>query len=175
MSVQSNLLYLSCAGLLLAALPLMAKPLPTKAVDDTVTIENSGSTNTTGYQIVVDPKGQASYRVTGAQPSAQNDLSKAHAQAIPKELAAKFFKDLSAAGPLSALPVRHGMRSASFGTRTSILYKGQQSPDLTFGGNENANALKADITEIIQTLHVSNTPRRPILLPGTAGIPQTEK
>ena len=74
----------------------------------------------------------------------------------------KLFQDLNAAMPLTSLPVRHGMRSASFGTATYITYRGQKSPDLTFASDPRTVALKADIDSITKTLHVGNAPRRPI-------------
>ena len=81
-----------------------------------------------------------------------------------KDQVKKLFADLNAAMPLTSLPVRHGMRSASFGTETFITYKGQQSPDLTFASDPRTVALKADIDAITKTLHVGNAPRRPIVI-----------
>ena len=66
--------------------------------------------------------------------------------------------------PLNALPVRHGMRSASFGTQTFITYKGQKSPDLTFASDPRTVALRADIDQITKALHVGNAPRHPIVV-----------
>ena len=60
--------------------------------------------------------------------------------------------------------MRHGMRSASFGTETYITYKGQKSPDLTLASDPRTAALKADIDAITKTLHLGNAPRRPIVI-----------
>ena len=109
-------------------------------------IENTGSTNTKGYKMTVSSSGA---------------IMDGKALVLPPAMSKKLFRDLAAAMPLTGLPARHGMRSASFGTRTFITYKGQQSPDLTFGGGDaRATALKADVDAITQQLGVTNAPRR---------------
>ncbi len=151
---------LGAAGLLLAVLPAAAKPKA--APVQTAVIENSGSTNTTGYRIVVSPDGHSQSEVIGqitTAPAAEKKSS-----VVPSVQAKKLFQDLSAAMPLTALPVRHGMRSASFGTATTITYKGQRSPDLTFAADPRTAALKADIDAITKTLHIGNAPMRPIVI-----------
>jgi len=151
MSTRSNFA-LGLAGLLLTALPALAKApykaKPKMVHSETAIIENTGSTNTKGYQITVHSAGAS---VDGKTVS------------LPMAMTQQLFHDLAAAMPLSGMPARHGMRSASFGTRTFITYKGQQSPDLTFGGDARATALKADIEAITGALHIGNTPRRPAL------------
>ena len=156
------------AALLLTALPALAKPTP-KAPVQTAVIENSGSTNTTGYTLRISPSGEAG-QVIG------NDLMEFKPAALPKAEVKKFFADLNAAMPLTSLPVRHGMRSASFGTETFITYKGQKSPDLTFASDPRTAALKADIDSITKALHIGNAPRRPIVLHlNSANTPGTQK
>lgn len=118
---------------------------------ETATIDNTGSTNTKGYSFTIESDGTA----------IGDNLS---LQIISKVIADNFFQDLHNAQPLSALPLRHGMRSVSFGTSTYVTYKGQKSPDLTFGGEGSADALKADVAAITQALHVTNAPRRPLLM-----------
>lgn len=141
------------AVLLLAALPVLAKTTPKKAADEMAVIENSGSTNTAGYTITVSSRGSASYAEAGSKP---------RTQALPKEDTARLFKALAAAMPLTALPIRHGMRSASFGTETYITYKGQKSPDLTTPFGSQALALYNDIKAIEAAVHASNHARRPL-------------
>lgn len=128
-------------------------------------IVNTGSTNTTGYTIWVQPSGSVRYAI---QRGLGNDFqAMAHPVAgrIPVVQSKKLFHDLIAAGPLSALPARRGMRSVSFGTATYIYYKGDRSPDLTLGGDARADALKADVAAISSALHVVSGPRRPVLEP----------
>lgn len=148
MSTHSKLLILGAAGLLLAALAAQAKPShakhPTPAVR-TAAIINSGSTNTAGYEIVVSSNGKAQYN--------------GHSCHLGTGQATRLFHDLDAAGPLPDLKVKHGVKSASFGTSTYITYKNHRSPDLSFGGDAHATALKADINAITQALHAANTPR----------------
>ncbi len=155
MSTHNNVLVLGAAGLMFAALPALAKApqkaKPKAAPAETAVIENTGSTNTKGYQITVSS--------TGGATMDGKELG------LPMAMNKQFFHDLAAAMPLSSLPARHGMRSASFGTQTFITYKGQRSPDLTFGGDARATALKADIDAIIGATHVGSTPRRPAVHP----------
>ena len=146
-------LALAAAGLLLVALPAVAKPKP--GAVQTAGIENTGSTNTLGYTIAISSNYGA--RVSGG-------LYVPILSRVPKPITDRFFADLNAAMPLTSLPVRHGMRSASFGTQTYITYKGQKSPDLTFASDPRTVALKADIDAITKTLHIGNAPRRPIVI-----------
>ena len=156
MSARVSVVISITAGLLLAALPLFAKTAPKKAIEETVTIENSGSTNTAGYKIVVSSRGSASYVESGAKP---------RAHALSLNATAKLFADVAAAMPLTALPVRHGMRSASFGTDTYVIYRGQRSPDLTTPTGPRATALYGDILAIEKALHIGNHLRRPFNRP----------
>jgi len=127
-------------------------------------IVNTGSTNTTGYTIWVQPSGKARYAIQRGQGNDIQAMAHPTAGRISTAQSKKLFQDLAAAGPLSALPARRGMRSASFGTVTYIYYKDSRSPDLTLGGDLRVDALKADIAAICGTLHVVSGPRRPVLM-----------
>ncbi len=164
MSKRSRLLVAGAAGLLLTALPVYAKKTP-KAPMQTATIQNTGSTNTTGYQIQVSSDGNATLlTLVPAKSTSHVPLVEKKEKLGTYKFATKLFQDLDAAMPLTALPVRHGMRSASFGTQTTIIYKGQSSPDLTFASDPRSVALKADIDAITKALHVGNAPRRLIVI-----------
>lgn len=116
----------------------------------TITIVNSGSTNTAGFQIVVEKSGDAEYT---SQPRRGPDKNpKKMQKTIPKALTDRLFADVQAARPLSSLPARHCVKSASFGTRLNIEFDGEQTPDLSCGdgGNEQLKALIADANEIIK-------------------------
>ena len=155
-----RLLALTAAGLLLAALPAMAKA-PQAAAMNIVEVDNTGSTNTLGYHFTVtrkaDQSGYVSYQYRIGVGKIQGVL-------LSRALTNRLFHDLDDAMPLTSLPVRHGMRSASFGTETYITYKGQKSPDLTLASDPRTAALKADIDAITKTLHLGNAPRRPIVI-----------
>ena len=162
MSTLSKMMLCCTAGLLLAALPVAAGPIPVLKSTDAL-IENTGSTNTTGYKIFLSPDGHVAFATTeGGFPTGRG--AGYEYATLLKAQTKKLFLDLSAAMPLTSLPARHGMRSASFGTRTTITYKGQQSPDLTFASDPRTVALKADIDAITKTLHIGNAPRRPIVI-----------
>jgi hypothetical protein len=156
-SLLPHTLVLLTMGLLLSALPALAKApqqvtLKHQADIRTAGIENTGSTNTMGYAIAISSNYSAR---TNGHPVMSR---------MPHGIVDKFFTDLTAAMPLTSLPVRHGMRSASFGTQTYITYKGQKSPDLTFASDPRTVALKADIDNITKALHVGNAPRRLIVI-----------
>ena len=150
---------LAAVGLLLAALPALAAPAPVKPTD--AIIINSGSTNTTGYIVIVSPDGTVHYKFGVAANSTETRYI---AAALPKAQTKKLFHDLAAAMPLKALPVHHGMRSASFGTQTVMTYKGQRSPDLSSATDPRTVVLKADIDAITKALHIGNVPRRSIVI-----------
>lgn len=161
MSTRSRLAIVGAAGLLLTALPALAKPkaMPTR----TATIVNSGSTNTFGYTIAVSLTGN-SYHVTSVSSNGSIRNSETGNHQYLRAEVQRFFSDLDAAMPLTSLPVRHGMRSASFGTQTTIIYKGQKSPDLTFASDPRTTALKADIAAMTDIVHAANAPKRPIVI-----------
>ena len=163
-----RLLALTVAGLLLAALPAVAKPKA--APVQTAVIMNTGSTNTQGYQIQVASDGGAAFSTGSINQAEVTGQPVVHYKSGSVKDASKLFHDLNAAMPLTSLPVRHGMRSASFGTRVTITYKGQQSPDLTFASDPRTVALKADIDAITKALHVGNAPRRPVVIDKNGAI-----
>lgn len=116
------------------------------------TIENTGSTNTYGYRILVSRYGHVVY--TNGTRHGQDDL--------PDALSAKFFSDLQAASPLSRQPQGSCVKSASFGTYTTVTYQGQRSPDISCPANRQQQALYDDVLAIDRYLNVTNYPKRPI-------------
>ena len=151
-----------CLGLTIllagtASMPTLAAKQKTEPVVE-ATIINTGSTNTTGYQIILQPSGRVRYAVTRRGMDVPTQVQ--HGQ-ISRPQAAQFFRDLWAAMPLTELPAGHGMKSTSFGTSTVVVFKGQRSPDLSFPADAQARALKADVTAIAAALKLGNAPRRP--------------
>lgn len=138
MSMRSSLLVLGAAGLLLAALPSMAKT-PQEPINEMAVIYVTGSTNTRPSTVVVFADG-------GAFANGLN-------RGLPIALNHRFFNHLKFSMPLTRLPARHGMKSASFGTSTFVIFRGQKSPDLTLPSNDLAKALKADVAEILTSLN----------------------
>ncbi len=159
MLTHNKLAILGAAGLLLSALPALAVPDPPLKPTDAL-IYNSGSTNSRGYTIYLSPQGIVTFsKVHGPVMSTNVPFYGPYSGAAIKAQARTFFHDLAAAGPLSSLPVHHGMRSVSFGTSTTIHYKGQSSPDLTSGGDPRVVALRNDIQVIARTLHLGGLNR----------------
>lgn len=81
----------------------------------------TGSTNTTGYRIVVGRDGTAEYVSAQGRTQAM----------VPSTVAKKLFTDLKSAAPLSQLPEGSCMKSASFGTSVFVYWDHSRSPDLT--------------------------------------------
>jgi hypothetical protein len=113
----------------------------------TVEIVNSGSTNTAGYSITVEKSGRAEYVSRPRRGQAPRKVQKE----ISRALAERLFRDVAAARPLAELPVRHCAKSVSFGTRTTVIWGGEESPDLSCGGeNRRAEALAADAGAVVK-------------------------
>ena len=115
-----------------------------------VTIVNSGSTNTAGYHIVVDQSGKAEYQ---SQPSAGKAATpKSASKSIPQPLASALYADVEAARPLSGLPSRTCAKSASFGAKLTVRVGAEESPDLSCGdgGNEKLRALIRDTNAVVK-------------------------
>jgi hypothetical protein len=116
-------------------------PLVAAATD--AVIKNSGSTNAAGYTIVLHPDATAELRQNGTTV----------AKTVAKAQAAKLFDQLHATGRLDALPIGHCMRSASFGSTTTVTYAGHTSGDLGCnGGDPNVIALQTAVAAIANQL-----------------------
>ncbi|WP_218080374.1 hypothetical protein [Anthocerotibacter panamensis] len=104
-------------------------------------IINSGSTNTAAYRIVITRSGQTHYQ------SAHQSRSRK----LPSTLARKFFAHLANAMPLDQLPAQTTcLKSASFGSTTTVEWAGQRSADLSCTADARAQALYQDVQEITQ-------------------------
>src|SRR5579863_1553733 len=87
---------------------------------DGALITNSGSTNTRGYSIKVWSNAGAEITMRGGTARAFN---------LDDDLATRFFSDVKAARATPGTE-NHCMKSASFGTSTSVLWHGWNSWDL---------------------------------------------
>jgi hypothetical protein len=119
-----------------------------------VTIVNSGSTNTAGFQIVVEKSGLAEYSSHSRRNAIDKGAeSKTIRKTIPKSLARVLYEDVKTARPLSSLHPQSCMKSASFGTRLTIQFGDDTSPDLSCGdgGDAKMRALIRDTDAIIKS------------------------
>jgi hypothetical protein len=120
----------------------------------TVTIVSSGSTNTAGFQIVVDQAGKADYQspAGGEKSAPKTSHNKTIHKDIPQALAASLYASVNDARPLASLPPHGCAKSASFGTRMTVRLGDDVSPDLTCGdgGNEKMRALIRDTNAIVK-------------------------
>jgi hypothetical protein len=102
-----------------SAFPIIPPYLP--VLSGSAVIMLTGSTNTTGYRIVVGPDGTAQYVTAAGRGRGTVDSS----------VAQRFFMDLQATAPLAGLPEGSCMKSASFGTSFFVYWNHSRSPDLT--------------------------------------------
>jgi hypothetical protein len=134
-----------------AAIALVAAVPP-----DSATIVDSGSTNTSGYRIVVRSDGSAAASLQQLR-SSQSSTPKPFT--ISKAVASRFFADLAAArkGNATTVPC---MKSASFGTTLRITWQGWTSPDLSCPPKDAlGKALIADVQAIREASGISAAPR----------------
>jgi hypothetical protein len=121
----------------------MPESAPVSGPDDAV-IRNSGSTNVGGYVVVVHPDFSVDVYVNGG--TQRTTVAPAQAKWL--------FAKLNEAMPLPDLAVTHCMKSMSFGTRTTIAYKGQVTPDLSCGGSDQTRELSRTAAIIVDQLGV---------------------
>jgi hypothetical protein len=117
--------------------PRQPDALPSAGPNDAV-IRNSGSTNTAGYTIVVHPDATAVLDLDGTTA----------AKPIDKPMADAFFATLRAAGPVDKVATGHCMRSASFGSVTTVTFGGKTSGDLGCGTDPTLKSLHAAVARI---------------------------
>lgn len=124
---------------------------------DGATIMNSGSTNTAPYSLKVWSDGRAAM-ISAARVSTPFR--------VPGAETADFFRDVALARANPGSP-GHCMKSASFGTSTTVLWHGWTSFDLSCPPHGAQFALAADVRAIVGAAGVfNNPPRRIPLMPG---------
>lgn len=119
------------ASLLLTVLFLNAPSYAqsTELSDDTVIIENTGSTNFSGYKMVVAPSGEVTVTSFGRISPMGHQVFTQGLYHLPQASARKLLGDLNSALPFSGAP-GSCVKSVSFGTATYVIFKGQKSPDI---------------------------------------------
>ncbi|HEV7179906.1 MAG TPA: hypothetical protein VGN11_08540 [Candidatus Baltobacteraceae bacterium] len=114
-------------------------------------IANSGSTNTAPYTIKVWSDGHGNVSVANATATAFN---------VDPAVAAKFFTDVKEARANPGTPGRC-MKSASFGTRTNVLWHEWTSSDLQCPPfSPSVSLLAHDVQQIQQAANVGMPMRR---------------
>lgn len=137
----------------LAAAAAIASSRPDGAV-----IHNTGSTNMLGYTIKVWSNGQ----IQAVQATRTGETAGQTPQngRIDAGLAQRFFADARASKRAGSGGGATCMKSASFGSSTTVTYHGWTSGDLECPGNP---SLGSEARAIAQTLHLSRVSRRPLL------------
>ena len=121
------------------------------AQDAVATIVNSGSTNRSGFRIVLRRSGAAEYSTIPRGAQSQRAQPEHAAKRILEDLSRRLFADLEAARPLASLPAPHCAKSVSFGSRLTVEFAGETTPDLSCGdgGDERLRALIRDVNEAV--------------------------
>lgn len=123
-------------------------------VRDGGVIRNSGSTNFSGYTVKVWSDGAA-----WAVPSnrAGTPTGRPITGHVAQRLALRFLHDAQQARK-NRVAAEHCMKSASFGTTTTVDYHGWTSPDLECASGVLTVALAADTHNIVAQLHLQGAP-----------------
>ncbi|HVE14833.1 MAG TPA: hypothetical protein VNI01_15665 [Elusimicrobiota bacterium] len=116
-------------------------------------VEDSGSTNAAGYGMVIMPSGIVRFGPNGkgGRVIARSLASGSGSQKVSPALIQRFYADLDSLMPISGLARGRCAKSASFGSTTTITYRGQISPDLQCVEND-ARKLLEDVREIQREL-----------------------
>jgi len=96
--------------------------------NDEVIVDNSGSSNFSGYRVIIDADGQVSVMSRGR--NSRNTAFQNGQYTLPVGEVKKLVSDLEAVMPLSGLESIGCAKSASFGTSTFVTFKDQTSPDI---------------------------------------------
>jgi hypothetical protein len=119
---------------------------------ESAVIVNSGSTNAPGFRIVVMRSGDAKFTlVPRRNRPADRTAQKPIDHKIPDALVARFYSDLEAATPFSALPLQQCIKSVSFGTRLTVEFNNQETPDISCGRKPDPRIamLREDVDDIV--------------------------
>jgi len=112
---------------------------------DAALIENSGSTNFAGFKIALEPNGSALI----GEPSGVRRAT------VSRATAKWFFSHIAADGPLERVAVTHCLKPVSFGSTTTVAWKGHVTPDLSCGGGPAATELDRMVRAIERQLDVT--------------------
>jgi hypothetical protein len=163
-SLRSNGMRLAIAALAAASqlalsstqFPTIPPYLPVSKGDAVIMF--TGSTNTTGYRVVVSPSGSVEYisatgRATGT---------------ISFQLATRLFSDLSATAPLNTIAQQRCAKPASFATSLYVYWNHQRTPDLSCLAEDRGKSLVDDAGAVANELGLGMRLRRVMrpMLPG---------
>jgi hypothetical protein len=108
-----------------------------------ITITNTGSTNTAGFEVTLDGTERATI-----QPQSES----ARQVKLSSSAIVQFTKAVDAAGSLHSLPANHCMKSASFGSSLFVSRGSDRSPDLSCPEQSDGRtaAIKKHAEQILQ-------------------------
>jgi hypothetical protein len=140
---------LLCKSVAAPAMALKPAPQPSRQCRPQISllprnvavILRTASTNTACERFLVAPSGQISFTIGNRTGHGT----------LTTPLTKKFFEAISAAEPLSKLPIKlNCVKSASFGTSTFVSLDSEKSPDLSCPGNAKAKQLFDDSNAILK-------------------------
>jgi hypothetical protein len=138
-AVASSIMASSPAAVLASSARVPYLPVPQGAA----VILDTGSTNASGYRIVVQANGTVEYTIDGTPQRAS----------ISGQSARAFFADLAAAAPLDHVTSQPCMKSVSFGTSLYVWWWAHgRSGDLRCPTDEHGAALRTDADSIAREL-----------------------
>ncbi len=147
---------------LFALLAVLAAALSAPAaarVRDGALIRNSGSTNAPGMTVKLYSDGTASVRTLAK--SIDSESRAARFAEISPSLAQAFFTEAAASRREGSAAVGGCMKSASFGSTTTVLWHGWASGDLSCPqSGPHAAALASVVAQILNSVGNAATPRR---------------
>jgi hypothetical protein len=155
----------------------LASPALAAFTRDGAVIQNSGSTNATGYTLKVWSDGNASAVASNRLGSVAGSPRRA---TVGPALAQRFMRDLKIARDARATG-ETCMKSASFGYRINVMWHGWTSPDLSCPGADartvalanDVRAIEAATGTAIVTPHRGLLPNEPRMLrPESSPSPQ---
>ncbi len=91
-----------------------------------VIVENTGSTNSGGWRMIIETSGHITTSPFGKQAIKYKSLT----YDVSPELVRQLLQDLDSIMPLSKLPSFSCAKSTSFGSSTFITYRDEISPDI---------------------------------------------
>ncbi|MEO6912598.1 MAG: hypothetical protein ABI182_01080 [Candidatus Baltobacteraceae bacterium] len=132
---------------------------------DGAIVTNSGSTNTAGYQIKVWSDGSAQAATRVRRFAAAAETPQPHSSSISTDLTQKFFADVKAARDQHVQGHSGCMKSASFGSTTSVSWHGWISPDLSCPSDSAVMSALAEDVAAISSASGAQTGSRMMHLP----------
>jgi len=140
--------------------PATGTPTSGPATPGPVTINDSGSTNSKAFTVILSFSGMATITQNQSDGGGGTASSGTTTTAtVPSSSTAQLFNDLAANVPVSMLGAIDCPKSASFGTATIVTFRGASSGDLSCSGSGSGGSptqkVFGDVTSVENTIGLS--------------------